>query len=339
MAISVKPLPSERCIVKTVTNEYTKSKERDNRHIYYDGSSIVLFRIHIIHTFLSALLFVYLHQTLPMSYLILQDYKKLIQSDNLSQIIGADYSLVTQMQLAAQAEVVSYLRQKYLTSAEFTNTSIYDYQETYYGKNRVYLDATAFSTTSTYALNSLTLYLGNVYINTIPVTVAGAWIPARWQLLGAQYDIFYVSLPNPEWDYYKTYQVGDTVWYADNTYTCVVANLSVQPNEHPEFWGTGTSYLVYGNELLVVGGYFTKADNRNQQMVNMMIDVTLFHLHSRIAPRNIPDLRVKRYDDVIAWLKNVSRGTDITADLPLIQPKSGQRIRYGSRLVKQKNNY
>ena len=339
MVTSVKPLPSARCIVKIATNEHTKPKKRDTCHIDYNGINIHIHHIHLVDTFLSALLFVYLHQTLPMSYLILQDYKKLIQSDNLSQIIGADYSLVTQMQLAAQAEVVSYLRQKYLTSAEFTDTSLYNYNETYYGKNRVYLDATAFSTTSTYALHSLTLYLGNVYKNTIAITVAGAWNPAKWVLLGAQYDIFYVSLPNPEWDYYATYQVGDDVWYADKTYTCVVANLSVQPNEHPEFWGTGTSYIVYGNELLIVGGYWIKADNRNQQMVNMMIDVTLFHLHSRIAPRNIPDLRVKRYDDAVAWLKNCSRGTDITADLPLIQPKSGQRIRYGSRLVKQNNNY
>jgi hypothetical protein len=335
----VKPLPSARCIVKTAINEHTKSKGRDNRHIDYDGSSIVLFRIHILHTFLSALLFVYLHQTLPMSYLILQDYKKLIQSDNLSQIIGADYSLVTQMQLAAQAEVVSYLRQKYLTSAEFTDTSLFNRTLTYYAKNRVYLDATAFSTTSTYALFSLTLYLGNVYSCTVAITVAGAWNPAKWQLLGAQYDILYVGLPNPEWDYYATYQVGDEVWYADKIYTCVVANLSVQPNEHTEFWGTGTTYLRTGSSLVSGDAAWIKADNRNQQMVNMMIDVTLFHLHSRIAPRNIPDLRVKRYDDVIAWLKNCSKGTDITADLPLIQPKSGQRIRYGSRLVKQNNNY
>lgn len=274
-----------------------------------------------------------------MSYLILHDYKKLIQSDNLSQIIGADYSLVTQMQLAAQAEVVSYLRQKYLTSAEFTDTSLFAMNNTYFGKNRVYLDATAFSTTSTYALNSLTLYLGNVYFNTIAITVAGAWNPAKWQLIGAQYDIYYVSLPESEWDYYKTYQVGDQVWYADKTYTCVVANLSVQPNEHPEFWGTGTTFSTIGSDLYSGSSVWIKADNRNQQMVNMMIDVALFHLHSRIAPRNIPDLRVKRYDDAVAWLKNVSRGTDITADLPLIQPKSGQRIRYGSRLVKQNNNY
>lgn len=339
MVTSVKPLPSAKYTVKIATNEHTQPKERVTCHLDYDGVYIHFNNIHHFDTFLSALLFVYLHQTLPMSYLILQDYKKLIQSDNLSQIIGADYSLVTQMQLAAQAEVVSYLRQKYLTSAEFTDTALYNYNVTYYGKNRVYLDATAFSTTSTYALHSLTLYLGNVYVCAIAITVAGAWNPAKWQLVGAQYDILYIGLDNPEWDYYKTYQVGDTIWYADKTYTCVVANLSVKPNEHPEFWGTGTTYLRAGSSLLTGDAAWIQADNRNQQMVNMMIDVALFHLHSRIAPRNIPDLRVKRYDDAVAWLKNVSRGTNITADLPLIQPKSGQRIRYGSRLVKQNNNY
>jgi hypothetical protein len=46
---------------------------------------------------------------------------------------------------------------------------------------------------------------------------------------------------------------------------------------------------------------------------------------------------VKRYDDAKAWLKAAGRG-DITANLPIIQPTTGARIRYGGN-VKNINSY
>jgi hypothetical protein len=88
-----------------------------------------------------------------------------------------------------------------------------------------------------------------------------------------------------------------------------------------------------------LNGAWVKGDNRNQQMVNYLIDIILYHLHSRIAPRNIPELRVKRYDDAIAWLKQCAKGEFITGGLPLLQPRQGMRIRHGGSLQKQNNNY
>jgi hypothetical protein len=84
---------------------------------------------------------------------------------------------------------------------------------------------------------------------------------------------------------------------------------------------------------------WTLGDNRNAQVVNYMVDIVLYHIHSRIAPKNIPDLRVKRYDDAISWLKNCAKGDWITASIPLIQPKQGMRSRWGSRIPKQNNDY
>jgi hypothetical protein len=68
-----------------------------------------------------------------------------------------------------------------------------------------------------------------------------------------------------------------------------------------------------------------------------LIDITLFHLYSRINPRNIPDLRKERYNGndpmdrggAIGWLKKVASG-DITADLPRILPSQGVSILGGS---------
>ena len=48
-----------------------------------------------------------------MGYLILPDLKLLIQTDNLTAIVGSDYTLVTRAINAALTEVKSYLVQKY----------------------------------------------------------------------------------------------------------------------------------------------------------------------------------------------------------------------------------
>ena len=74
-----------------------------------------------------------------------------------------------------------------------------------------------------------------------------------------------------------------------------------------------------------------------QKIVLFLIDVTLYHLHSRINPRNIPDLRKERYNGnsptdsggAIGWLKSVSKG-NINADLPVFTPEQGMSIRYGN---------
>ena len=274
-----------------------------------------------------------------MPYLILNDYKKLIQTDNLAQIIGSDYTLVTQIEQAAQTEVASYLVQKYKTANEFTDTTKWSYSSSYKVKNRVYLDASTYSTTSTYVLNSLVLQSGNVYINTTPVTVAEAFNSAKWQLLGVQYTIFYALNPNEDWDYYKEYAVGDIVVYNEKKYTAVKSSVSLQPDTNASTWGAGVAYTVPANTLPTNTTFWTLGDNRNPQMVNCMIDVALYHIHSRIAPHNIPDLRVKRYDDVIKWLKDCAKGDSITADLEAIQPTQGMRLRMGSVLPKQNNSF
>lgn len=40
----------------------------------------------------------------------------------------------------------------------------------------------------------------------------------------------------------------------------------------------------------------------------LWIDIALYHLHARISPRQIPELRGIRYDSAIAFLKAVSEG-------------------------------
>jgi len=90
--------------------------------------------------------------------------------------------------------------------------------------------------------------------------------------------------------------------------------------------GEARSYLIqkylFDDELVKVG------TARDPQLLNYIIDIALYHLHSRIAPRNIPELRITRYENAIAWLKMCALG-EVTPRLE-IQPTTGRFIQWGS---------
>jgi len=85
--------------------------------------------------------------------------------------------------------------------------------------------------------------------------------------------------------------------------------------------------------------YFTQIDERNPKIVQVVIDILLYHLHSRISPRNIPVHRRLRYDGddpaqrggAIGYLKQVQKGV-ITPNLPVTDnsDQSSHRVGYGT---------
>lgn len=68
---------------------------------------------------------------------------------------------------------------------------------------------------------------------------------------------------------------------------------------------------------------YTKGDPRNKQLVKVVVDIAMYELHSRISPRNIPDLRLKRFEDAMRWLRDVQKEM-IVPDLPLIEDITSQ---------------
>lgn len=79
---------------------------------------------------------------------------------------------------------------------------------------------------------------------------------------------------------------------------------------------------------------WTQSDTRHQYLLTIFIDVTLYHAHSRINPRNIPDFRVERYRDAILWLDKVNKGF-VSPDFP-IKPEpilEGRKIHYGTSKI------
>lgn len=313
-----------------------------------------------------------------MSYLIPADYLKTIQDANLLQIINSNRSIQTAAELSAQAEVISMLKQKYETASEFTDTSKWVKANPYSAGDRVYLDADTYSAAATYAIGALVVYSGVVYSANVAISAPEAFTIAHWDLKGNQYDIFYALYPFPMFDLYAVYAVGDRVYWRGNQYTCLIETpslshdtalqyrdtvnlpeLNVFPNNVANgatYWKNDGAYLVPGDTDILQASIWSPSDNRDKQMVEKLIDVTLYHLHSRISPRNIPALREVRYmgnvDDrvmknsgeiaypiycALGWLQGCARGS-VTPNLPKLQPSKGKRIRYGGN-IRNINSY
>lgn len=96
------------------------------------------------------------------------------------------------------------------------------------------------------------------------------------------------------------------------------------------------SYLIQKYDINAE--YALTGNSRSLQVRMAVVDVTLYQLHSRIAPSNIPELRQKRYDQTIAWLKGCANGR-VTPELTELDiTTTGSRIRFGGD-VKQQNKY
>lgn len=75
----------------------------------------------------------------------------------------------------------------------------------------------------------------------------------------------------------------------------------------------------YLNQRFDVASIFdATGDDRNRLIVMYLIDITLYHLHSRITPRNIPEIREDRYNTAIVWLSKVAKG-ELTPRLPRLE--------------------
>lgn len=78
---------------------------------------------------------------------------------------------------------------------------------------------------------------------------------------------------------------------------------------------------------------WVKGDNRNRRLLENLIHLTLWKLHSNIAPQNVPMLREKNHIRAIKWLEDVKTG-QVALDaltMQVLEPPQGGRILMGSR--------
>lgn len=262
------------------------------------------------------------------------DYLRVIQSDNLSQIIEANQQVKLDVEQSAQAEMISYLAQRYKVSEVFSDTTVFSDSVVYYGKNLVEYTESAFNAASTYSQGDRVVYLSKIYEAKTAIA-AGVFNAANWTYICADKALFYAKLPYSQYNPETSYEIGVTVWFENKIHTSLQKCKNIDPS-NAAFWGTGTDYS-FSCQLPDDTNYWNAGDNRNQQIVLFLIDITLYHLHSRINPRNIPDLRKERYNGnsptdsggAIGWLKSVAHG-NVQADLPVFTPQQGLSMRYGN---------
>jgi hypothetical protein len=295
-----------------------------------------------------------------MAYLRAKDFDLIIMADNLAQVISSDTSIRIFAERVAKEEVEFYLSSKFDLTKEFTNTAVFSLATTYKAKNRVYLDGTAWSASTTYALNNIVSVGGNVYyciqagLNQSPTTAT-----AYWTLIGVQYDLYYVTLPYDEFDYLDNYIVGDQVWWKDKVYTCLMPSITYSHDEILQYnsyadvpvrnvfpddetygaihWGAGVAYSVAPGTLPTDTTKWTEGDNRSQLILENMLHIALYKALPRIAPRNTPVYRKDNFTNAIEWLKEAKNGEG-KPNIPVIQPRSGTRLRYGGN-TKNINHY
>jgi hypothetical protein len=277
-----------------------------------------------------------------MAYTRAKDYQLYCDTVTLTQVVNADLSLKRLCEYSVEDQIKSYLSQRYDFNkpyGEFTDTDTWSYTTTYGGNDRVYLDATAYSASSTYALNTLVLQSGNVYKCTTAITVGEAFTVGKWALLGEQYDLFYVTLPYNMWDFQKDYLAGDLIWYRDKTYTCAIPNVNTAPDSTygSQYWGTGTTYSVLAGTSPTDTTKWTAGDNRNNYLLQIYITIVVYNMFMKVAPKNIQQTRKDQYEMAIDWLEKAGKGL-VSADITLLVPEQGSSIRWGS-VTKNNNIY
>ncbi len=273
------------------------------------------------------------------------DYLRVIKDDKLLEVTEGDYEILKAVEQSSQAEMISYLVQRYQCNKIFSNTTEFSTGTTYYGNNLVEYTAPDYITTQAYSMNDRVVYSGFVYANISGGTgVLPTTGTTSWSAITTDKSLYYATLPADEYVHTTSYSIGSIVWFENKTYTALQVNKGILPDSDSQRWAVGSTYSftgIYPENT----AYWTKGDNRNAQIVMYLMDCVLYHLHSRINPRNIPELRSIRYDGnnsfqsggVIGWLKKVGSG-DITADLPQINPSQGVSIRWGSN-IKNTNTY
>ncbi|MEL0593276.1 MAG: phage protein Gp36 family protein [Planktothrix rubescens PR223] len=137
-----------------------------------------------------------------------------------------------------------------------------------------------------------------------------------------RYDCDQIFVDVFEFSNSATYNQGDIIFYDNGTgpavYVCTTSSTGNTPDNT---------------------AYFEQRDPRSRLIVMYACDIVLYHLFSSVAPQKLSELRVKRYDDAIDWLKRVNTGK-LSPVLPVFtnQEDSADNIPWGSN-EKMGHNY
>jgi hypothetical protein len=234
-------------------------------------------------------------------FLVKYDFETLIQEVNLDEITSSTDRIVNDSIDEAVSEAAGYIRNRYDEDSTFKVVQAYSLTAVYNANDRVFWSPTAYDSTKTYVANDQVSF----DIGTDPEIDEKIYIANQSVAIGET-----PSTTPTKWDL-----------KADNNtfYTCIATTLA--------------------GELPTLTTKFTAGDNREPKLKTVVVDIALYNIHSRITPRDIPEIRQIRYDGAgnhaIGWLEKVQKGT-ITPNLTVRTNTDGEteqnteRISYGA---------
>ena len=110
-------------------------------------------------------------------------------------------------------------------------------------------------------------------------------------------------------------------------------NPTVKQTAEREAIGLASSYLNGKFDCATI--FNQTGDNRNPVILMFVKDIAIYNMHSIHNPRAIPDIRVKRYDDAIEWLKSLNKDQANPVNLERSTNKYKDDIQYGSNPKRQ----
>lgn len=275
-----------------------------------------------------------------------------------------NYNILYDIEQQAIAEITSYIIKRYDVNEIFRPTTTFDINTTYYSDDLTQVFAPAFSTGTTYNVGDRISYSAGTNQDYIYYCVQSGYTGNTPQIDTAYFTggtlengaLFYVTQPAISYNIYNPYEIGDQVFIKDKIYVAIqhsdgnylTETLTTQVASDTtsaiipgitkgwdKYWSAATSgYTVTGIQPDTdTTGKWTQGDNRNQLMVQFVLDITLYHLSARINPRNTVELWAIRYDGnnptqnggVIALLKRISQG-QLNLQEPELVPIKGQSL-------------
>lgn len=131
-------------------------------------------------------------------------------------------------------------------------------------------------------------------------------------------DLLYITVaaatgqaPPPVYDETVVYAIGNKALWNQSTYSKTTAAAA------------GTHPTDTANWEVVAEPTWKLSTARNPLIISTLMDLTLYHIHSRISPNNIPQIRIDRYEAAQEWLHEVSMGRAYLADCLLDTDEDG----------------
>lgn len=130
------------------------------------------------------------------------------------------------------------------------------------------------------------------------------------------------------------YEVNDLVKYNELVYLCTAQSTANLPTDTDYFTPFDDDQALYSiavenataSQTPKSSTDYLAGDTRHRYLVSLFVDVTLYHLHSNITPKNVPDVRSERYKAALKALEQAEKGRR-NYGLPILEGKQSNKYR------------